>query len=266
MIGRVFAALMLGFLPGAGLACGGETDCMIGERSYRVLLPEGIDAPGAIVFAHGYRGSAAATMRNRNLRALADRLGVALVAVKSYREDWRIPGVPAMPSTDGQEELAYFEALMADLAQRHGIDTGRLLMTGFSAGGMMTWQLACDRPEMFAGFAPIAGTFWAPVPQTCDGPSVHLFHTHGTSDRIVPLTGRPIASTHQGSVPDALAMLRTLGKYEEAGAFDEDGLSCERHINPDGKVLEFCAHPGGHSMKVGYIERVWKRLEALGAL
>lgn len=246
-------------------ACGADTDCMLGERTYRVQVPDGVERPGAIVFAHGYRGSANGTMRNQNLRAMADRLGVALVAVKSFEDDWRIPGVPAAPSTDGQVELVYFDALIPALAERHGIDTGRMLFTGFSAGGMMVWQLACERGGMFAGFAPIAGTFWAPVPESCPSGPVHMFHTHGTADKIVPLEGRAIASTRQGRVPAALDMLRAKG-YSGAEPFAADGLACERALHGQGHVLEFCTHGGGHSMKVAYIERVWDRLKELGAI
>ncbi len=263
-IGWILALIVAAFAPSAA-ACGIETDCQLGDRTYRVQLPEGVERPGAIVFAHGYRGSANGTMRNKNLRALADRLGVALVGVKSYAEDWRIPGVPSAPATDGQVELDYFDALVPTLAERHGIDTDRMLFTGFSAGGMMVWQLACERGDMFAGFAPIAGTFWAPVPDACPSGPVHMLHTHGTTDTIVPLQGRAIATTRQGSVPAALEMMRNFG-YEGAERFEAEGLACERAEHDVGKVMEFCTHGGGHSMKVGYIERAWKRLVELGAL
>ncbi len=259
-------SLLLFCAAGPALACGSETDCRLGERTYRVLLPDGVERPGAIVFAHGYRGSAAGTMRNRGLRTLAGELGVALVAVKSYSDDWRIPGVPDQPSTSGAEELAYFDALIPALAERHGIDTDRMLMTGFSAGGMVTWQLACERGDLFAGFAPIAGTFWAPVPGSCESDPVNLFHTHGTTDRIVPLAGRPIGSTHQGDVVRALDLLRMQGDFNGPEEFEVDGLACTRETNPGGKVMEFCTHPGGHSVRAAYIERAWRRLQEIGAI
>jgi len=266
MILRLIAVLPLVVVANLALACGVETECSLGDRTYRIQMPEGVERPGAIIFAHGYKGSARGTMRNRNLRALADELGVALVAVKSFGDDWRIPGVPSMPSTDGREERDYFRDVLVALAETHGIDTDRLLMTGFSAGGMVTWQLACDMGGAFAGFAPISGTFWAPVPAACDSPPVHMFHTHGTSDRIVPLAGRPIGSTHQGDVGRALDMLEQLGGYEDAGNFAAGGLACRRSLNRDGMVMEFCTHPGGHSMRVDYVRRAWMRLKALGAV
>ncbi|MEM8788802.1 MAG: PHB depolymerase family esterase [Pseudomonadota bacterium] len=264
---KAVSAAFLTLAPSLAWACGPDSDCALGDRIYRIQMPAGVDKPGAIVFAHGYQGTATGTMRNSGLRAMADRLGVALVAVKSLGRDWAIPGVPMDMAADGTQELAYFDALIPALADRHGIDTDRLMLSGFSAGGMVTWQIACDRGDLFAGYAPIAGTFWRPAqPETCPGGAVHMFHTHGLSDRIVPLEGRPIAETHQGSVPKSLEMLRTMGGYAGAERFTEAGLDCERATNPDGKLLEYCTHGGGHAMQAAYVERAWRRLEAAGAL
>jgi len=246
-------------------ACGPNSDCNLGTRTYRLDMPVTSNAPGAIIFAHGYRGSASRTMRNRGLRALARDLGVALVAVKSYALDWRIPGGPADPGTDGSIELAYFDALIRDLALK-GIDTDRLLVAGFSAGGMMVWELACHRPDRFAGFAPIAGTFWAPVPRACSGQAVNMFHTHGLSDRIVPLEGRTIGASRQGAVPDALDLLRKEGAYGPSRRFAARGLACTGQGTSNGHVLEFCTHPGGHAFKTEYLRRAWNRLTEIGAL
>ena len=67
---RVLAIfLTTGVLAGPALACGPDTDCMLGDRHYRIAMPEGqsTDPVGAVVFAHGYRGSAAAVMQNFRL-------------------------------------------------------------------------------------------------------------------------------------------------------------------------------------------------------
>ncbi|MEO1601048.1 MAG: polyhydroxybutyrate depolymerase [Pseudomonadota bacterium] len=255
-------------------ACGADTDCVLDiggtERTYRIRLPQTPSAApmGAILYAHGYKGSAAGAMRNKALEALAGELGIAFVAAKSFGDDWMIPGVPSHTrngvSPDGSEELAYFDALVADITGRFGIDPDRILMTGFSAGGMVTWTLACHRGGMFAGFAPIAGTFWRPVPETCTSPVTSLVHIHGTEDRIVPLGGRPIAQTHQGDVPRALAMYRDYGGFGEAAREQRGDLDCEMRENADGAVLDYCAFVGGHSFRTAHLRMAWKRLMGPG--
>ena len=247
-------------------ACGPDSDCVIGERTYRVRMPEGHDgrtAVGAIMFFHGWRGSAAGTMRNKSLGQAVSDMGLALIAPTARpKEDWSIPGSP----TKGDDEIAYVRRVLDDVTERFPIDAEWIMATGFSAGGMISWQLACDLSQPFAAFAPIAGTFWEPVPETCTAPAAHVLHVHGTSDRMVPLEGRPIAETRQGNVHDVIAMYAKAGGFGEAGRYQRDGLDCERRTNGDGKALELCLHSGGHSFRARYVTGAWRALQRLGAL
>ena len=90
-----------------------------------------------------------------------------------------------------RDELAFVREVLTDAEARFHIDRGRVLLTGFSVGGSLVWYLACAAPRDFAAFAPVAGGFWQPLPETCAGP-VKLLHTHGWRDRTVPLEGRPL--------------------------------------------------------------------------
>ncbi len=248
----------------AARACGPDSDCMIGDRHYRIAMPEGATGPvGAIVFAHGYRGSARGVMRNMGLRRMVADMGLALIAVKSARDDWDIPGAPSDMDSDGAVEMAYFEAVVADATQRFDLDANRIMMSGFSAGGMVTWQLACNRPDLFAGFAPVSGTFWQGPPEVCVKPA-SVIHIHGTEDRTVPLTGRAIGPTRQGDVMEVLAMYRKAGGFGPAQTMRVDDMDCARRDNPAGDVLEFCTFEGGHSFSRDYLDYAWKRLEAAG--
>ena len=145
---QILMTLAVLFAGTAVQACGPDTDCVLDNRHYRIANEK--DAPsGAIVFAHGYRGSAKGTMKNLNMRRMAEEMGVALIAVKSLRDDWAIPNAPGDFDSDGSTEFAYFEAVLDDAEQRFGLDRDQVMMTGFSAGGMMVWELACNRPDLF---------------------------------------------------------------------------------------------------------------------
>ena len=251
---------------GAG-ACGPDSDCRIGDRHYRIAMPEGIEEPiGALVYAHGYRGSAAGAMRNRSLRGMAAREGLALIAIKSLAEDWVIPHAPRHAGTDGAEEFAYVEAVLDDAARRFAIDPRRVVGAGFSAGGMLMWNLACAMPARFAGFVAVAGTFWQGPPDACATPVTSLVHIHGRSDPTVPLTGRAIRETWQGDVGDSLAMYRRVGGFGPAKAPVPDGLACQSWRNAGGETLDFCTHPGGHSLRTGYLTFGLDRLRAAGKM
>ena len=246
-------------------ACGRDTDCVIGGRSYRIAFPEGHDGTtpiGAIVFSHGYRGTANGVMRNKALTALADEFGVALIAAQAAGPDWNIPGAPDHHELEGIDELAYFDALIADVTTRFAIDRTRLVASGFSSGAMMVWHLACYRGAAFKGFVPMSGTFWEPVPETCPSGAVNLIHYHGREDPVVPLTGRPIGDAHQGNVAEAIEMLARSGGYRPVGTGETPGLQCARQVADDGKLLELCLFAGKHELKVWHLARAWRNFEA----
>lgn len=243
-------ALALCLLSSPALACGPDSDCTVGDRTYRLYLPPAAETGpvGLLVFAHGYRGSAANEMANKALRKLADDTGMALVALKSAGDDWDIAHRPQEPEQEVSREGAYIDAVLADVATRAKIDPARRVAAGFSAGGMLTWTLACEMSDRFAGFVPMSGTFWGEIPATCPSPPANLVHIHGTADTTVPLQGRAIGSTRQGDVGQALAMYAAYGGYAREGGETTapGGLTCRKARNPGGKLLEFCTFDGSH--------------------
>lgn len=248
-------------------ACGPQSDCMVGDRHYRIAMPEGHDGATnvpAIVFAHGFRGSARGVMRNGSLRRLSSELGAALIAVKSDGPGWDLPNGPRTLNSSGAAEFAYFDAVLDDVMARFRVDPNRIMATGFSAGGMMVWNLACTRPERFAGFAPIAGTFWLSPPQTCATPVKSLVHIHGDADKTVPLLGRRIGETKQGEVPAAISMYAEVGDFGAPQRVVSGDLSCKERLNDDGLVLSFCLFSGGHSFRTEHVRHAWTRLMMTG--
>lgn len=253
--------LIAGFLlcvsGSAASACGPNSDCPIGDRHYRIYVPSESRSPeptGALVFVHGYRGRASDVVQNGALRALADRLGLALVAVASAGDDWSIPGVPSVDFHPDLDEIAYFDAVRHDLIRRLGLNPDRLVVAGFSAGGMMTWHLACHRATDYAAFIPMGGTFWAPIPENCQQPPAQLIHFHGLADTTVPLRGRAIEDAMQGDVRDAIAMYARNGAFRPAEAQRIASFGCEVMRNKRGATLGLCLHAGGHSWDTGFIE------------
>lgn len=244
-----FATLLALCLAQPALACGPDSDCMVGDRSYRLYLPPTMaDGPaGAIVFAHGYRGRAAGEMANKGLRALADDLGMALIALQSRGEDWALAHTPQAPDRTAQAETDYVLAVMADAGERAGVTASRSVVAGFSAGGMLTWTMACELGDRFAGYVPMSGTFWAPVPADCPAAPASLVHIQGTADRTVPPQGRAIGPARQGDVAEALAMYALHGGFTPGpSAPAPQGMSCTTASNPAGRILHYCTFDGGH--------------------
>lgn len=246
----------------AGNSCGGEKPCELQDGEYYVLVPDQLDgkAPkGAIFYLHGHRGKAVNAIKNPAFKAIANDLGILFVAVQGVEGTWSFPTAPR----NKRNEYAFFDAVMADVASRYSVDPARTMLTGFSSGGFMTWYFACDDGDRFAGYAPIAGAFWQPLPDKCASPPPFLFHVHGRTDKVVPLEGRALGGGrwHQGDVFKSFGVWqRQLGiKEGTAALYNAGGLNCERWT-PDVGVLELCLHDGGHSVRAEWIRRAWHEL------
>lgn len=261
--------LCLTVLDFSAQACGTQSKCRIGDRHYFIAMPpdhDGRDLVPALIFAHGLQGTALGTIRNERLRGVAAELGVALIAVKSKGMSWAMqnaPGGRADPSTDA---LDYFDAVKADAVSRFAIDPTRVVVAGASSGGMMTWTLACMNSGNFAGFIPMSGTFWAPIPPTCRDPIGNVVHFHGDKDRTVPLAGREVGGAKQGDVGEAFAMYRRFGGFGPLRATNRPGLDCRESRNRQGNILNFCLYDGRHSFRSGNIAVGWRMMQAAGKL
>lgn len=259
---RLILAAALTLLSAPALACGPDTDCtVLGDRTYRYYMPDTEGPVGAFFHAHGYRGSAGGVMRNQSLRAMADRLGMAFIALNADADDWNLAYRPRSPQQTEAAEFDYVRAVIEDVATRIDLDQSRLISTGFSAGGMMTWTLACEMGDTFAGFVPYSGTFWQNIPATCPTPAAHLIHIHGDADTVVPLEGRAIGPTRQGNVFDALSMYADHGAQGEMTMREmPEGLTCSMRENADGLLLDFCTFSGGHSYSTARVEWAIERI------
>jgi len=264
---RYILFMVMMMLAPMAQACGADSDCQVGDRSYRISLPEGVEAPvGAVIWSHGYRGSAKGVMRNGSLRRMVHGHGLALIAAQGVNGTWDLPNGPRTPNSTGAAEFAYFSAVIADANSRFGVDPSRLVASGFSAGGMMVWNLACARPDMFAGFVPISGTYWLKPPATCASPATSIVHIHGDRDGTVPLLGRRIGPTKQGEVPQSLAHYSDHGGFGTQTEATVGPLDCTRSTNQTGAMLEFCLFKGGHSFRTEYLSYALDRLKDAGKL
>lgn len=252
------------------LACGSSSNCEIADnRHYRIHMPKNHDGKtkiGAIFFAHGLGGNAVGTVQNKNLIRMANKLNVALVALKSKSNDWNVKNSPAGRSDRSSNEFSYIDDVIRDIARRFPINKKRLMLAGVSVGGTFTWTMACTGRGRFAAFMPISGTYWLQPPKSCSAKPANIIHVHGTADLTVPLKGRRVGSSAHSNVNDLIKAYAKIGKYRVTKNISNAGLKCANHRNARGKILDFCLHNGGHSFRTKDIEFVWRRFHRLGIL
>lgn len=262
VLALLLALVLSPVMPAA--SCGPDSDCLVGERSYRIRMPAA--APGrvgAILFLHGHGGQAADIMGDAELAAAVSGLGLALIAPQSSGIGWRMRRRDSDPAADALFEVEALDRVMDDVVARFAVDRGRVMASGMSAGGMMVWSLACHRAAAYAGFAPIAGTFWSAMPRDCGAPPDWMRHIHGTRDATVPLEGRALrGGAVQGNVFAAIAMFAAAGGYAPPRQAVLDAQDCEIRGNARGAELALCLHEGGHDYRVADIVSAWRGLAA----
>ena len=256
------------FPLGDAFACPGETPCVVEMGSYLAVLPPGWDGRrplAATIFFHGWQSSAASFAGDAAFTAAFAAEGVMLVLPDGLNHTWAHVGSPSQ----ARDELAFMDQVRADLLARWPVDPGRILVTGFSQGGSMVWDLACYRGHDYRAFVAVSGAFWEPLPLQCASGPVDLLHLHGTSDDMVPMAGRSIGGHwRQGDVRQGLAILREADGCPAAPAREETviGLSCEIWNDcSSGRELRLCLHPGGHMMPEGWVHLAHDWARGLGA-
>lgn len=238
---------------------GAVAPCALPGGTYHIVLPDAATGPlPAILLLHGYGGQGAGMIRNDGMVGQMLARGYAVIAPDGQPRDngagrsWDFH--PDRPAT--RDETAFLIAVADHAAAAYGLDRDQMLLAGFSIGGSMTSYVACQAPDAFAAYAPVAGSFWRPHPDGCMGP-VRLLHTHGTVDRTVPLLGREIGPGFaQGNVFEAMEIWRLANGCATLGADTtvtlgiytvQQWTGCQ-----PGTDLRFALHEGGHAIPRGW--------------
>lgn len=261
-----FSTLIAALLPAATLlslgtpsvmACGNaENACELSDGSYHMLLPDIADPIGLVMHLHG-GGGTGRSMLGSGLAAEALARGYVFVAPSGehpenrWSRDW---SVPADGMSFDRDDLIFLQDVVADARSRSGLPHEPLLLAGFSRGGSMAWTVACLDPDFAAAFAPMAGAFWDSLPAECAGP-VRLFHTHGWTDRVVPLEGRSFGEVVQGDVWASLKILRETNgcanRQPESSEFKGDHWYRYWTDCAEGRI-DLLLHQGGHGAPEGW--------------
>jgi polyhydroxybutyrate depolymerase len=155
-----------------------------------LLHAAGEPKPGRslVLVLHGLRGSAPDIERRTRgtLDRLADRDGAVIVYPEALGDPRRWnDGWPTGATVD---DVAFLAALIESAVADLGVDRRRVFATGLSNGAAMVYRLACERPDLVAAVAPVAGGMSAAVATACRkriGP-VSILRIHGTDDPIAP--------------------------------------------------------------------------------
>ena len=181
------------------------------DRSFLLQLPENVDvdddvgAPLLIVL-HGGGGNAESafslacpggnTSDEGCWSQLAEREGFVVVAPEGTpahffpnHRTWNAGGGGEQRCTSGRackenvDDVAFFDALLAEVQRGVRIDARRIFVAGMSNGAAMAHRLACERSTVVAAIGPVGGGNQLQTVQGCNpARPVPVLQLHGTAD------------------------------------------------------------------------------------
>ncbi|SPM32618.1 Poly(3-hydroxybutyrate) depolymerase [Mycobacterium rhizamassiliense] len=157
------------------------------NRTYTMHLPPG-DPVGLVLSLHGGGGTGNGQRGLTEFDAVADANNLLVVYPDGYDKSWA-DGRGASPADRRHvDDVGFLAGLAAKLQNDYNIAPGHVFATGMSNGGFMSNKLACDRADIFAAIAPVAGTLGVGVACNPSRP-VSVWEAHGTADPLVPYNG-----------------------------------------------------------------------------
>lgn len=249
--------------------CGKDEPCAIEGGDYHLLFPPHWDGKSplpALMYFHGFRSSGASVFRAGGLKQDFSDKGYLIIAPNgAKRPGTDIRAWPARPTETGswRDDVSFSLAVMDDVARKVPVDTDRLFVGGFSAGGSMAWMIACYASDRFAGFVSVAGALRRPNPDAeCPSQPTSLLQVHGFADTQVPFEGRGIRDWHQGDVFESFSLMRATNQCRS----NPDEITVDAPFrcriwsdSCKNGALKLCIHDGGHGLPRGWtgLARDW---------
>lgn len=189
------------------------------ERRYLLRLPA-VATPGPkplVIALHGFTQPVESLRAWLRLDPVADREGFAVAYPEAIEGRWSYPqgGGVLLPGRDAEEvdDVGFLDALLDALAAEGVADPARAYVAGNSRGALMTWALACRRPERFAAAAPLSsGMREAQLASCSPARPVPIVAMAGTADPVQRYDGwlGPPPLTRLLSVPETMEFWRRL--------------------------------------------------------
>ncbi|MBL8950830.1 MAG: hypothetical protein JNK82_08645 [Myxococcaceae bacterium] len=207
-------------------------------RAFKVVVPRNYDPAQKwpVVFGwHWLNASAGSIVREGEYEVATEQLGFIAVAPfartkpngdKLYQFNWPfVEGTTQQNSVQAEEELVFFEDMLACVAATYNVDERRVHMMGVSAGGLWTsFLMSTPRANRVASFLVISG-----------GLGRDPFNVFNM--QFTPQAHKFPALVLWGGTTDSLGL-----DFHQASLRLRDALTMDNHF------VVTCTHDAGHAM------------------
>lgn len=163
------------------------------DRTYTYFVPDNLpNTPVPLVFVlHGTTQDGEGIMNISEFNTYAEENDFIVIYPDGVNGFWNAD-LGAVGSI--ADDLGFIEALVAKFDTDFNIDLQKLYSCGFSAGGYLSYILACQSQYCFAAIASVAGTMTQNTVDGCNPiHSTAVMQIHGTSDFVVGYNGSQFA-------------------------------------------------------------------------
>jgi polyhydroxybutyrate depolymerase len=167
------------------------------QRTVTVFVPDRLANSShplpAVIVLHGALQTGAIIRRQMHIDEVAERQGFVVAYPDGLRRGWndgRIDQLRQRGAVGHADDVAFLKAVVAKLTRQGLVNPAHIYLTGVSNGGMMSFRMACDAPQLFDGIAPIIANLPSDIADTCRPrrPTPMLI-INGTDDPLVPWQG-----------------------------------------------------------------------------
>jgi len=162
---------------GGGKSLNDYKKLSVSNREIHVYAPSGLKAKSPLLIScHGMNQDPNYQQENTHWEAVADTAGFVVVYPRggSGMNTWDI---------SGDKDTKWMTEIIAQMVKDYDIDEKRVYLSGFSMGGMFTYNAMSKIADKIAAYAPTSGTnvmgaskAQRPVP---------IIHPHGTTDDVL---------------------------------------------------------------------------------
>jgi len=180
-----------------------------GYRRYSISIPQGYtgDKPAPLILALHYSGPRIAYYGEMFLKSMIEP------AFQELEPIIISPDCPARDWTQPESGQLIFD-LLDDVQEKFNIDPQRILVTGYSLGGMGTWHYAGRYPDRFTAAIVMAGH---PLEDVLDIDwQIPLMVIHGRNDEVVSFqnTNQAVIKLEEKGVDITFRILEGVTHYE----------------------------------------------------
>lgn len=216
------------------------------KRSYEVIAPVKAPPQSApiIVFLSGIGASVSSEVSRDDLVPYVTSDQAELVYPVGYDESWNANGCCGEAATKKINDMAFMQALVPKVDPGHARP---IYLVGFSNGGRLAYQVACNDPDLFDEYAMVKGE---PMPGCIMRKPVSIIEIASENDPEVPYKPGDHGSVESLPMTDLVTDLRTLDKCPTDGSTLHSGDMTLTTWSgcADGNRIAFAVWPDGEHL------------------